>query len=98
MSRVDVVVVAAGASTRMGGLDKLREPVGGRPLLAWTLAALAAAPVVRRIVVVTAPERVAEVAGAAWLPTSVERVVAGGARRQDSVAAGVARPRPGFAR
>ena len=95
MSRVDVVVVAAGASTRMGGLDKLHVPVGGRPLLAWTLAALAAAPVVRRIVVVTAPERVAEVAGAAWLPTSVERVVAGGARRQDSVAAGVVALGPG---
>ncbi len=89
MSRVDVVVVAAGASTRMGGLDKLRAPVGGRPVLAWTLAAVAAAPVVRRVVVVTAPDRVAEVAGAAWLPASVEHVVAGGARRQDSVAAGI---------
>jgi 2-C-methyl-D-erythritol 4-phosphate cytidylyltransferase / 2-C-methyl-D-erythritol 2,4-cyclodiphosphate synthase len=90
VSGVDVVVVAAGASTRMGGLDKLRAPVGGRPLLAWTLDAIAAAPVVRRVVVVIAPDRVAEVSGAAWLPAFVERVVAGGARRQDSVAAGVA--------
>jgi 2-C-methyl-D-erythritol 4-phosphate cytidylyltransferase / 2-C-methyl-D-erythritol 2,4-cyclodiphosphate synthase len=89
VSRVDVVVVAAGASTRMDGLDKLRAPVGGRPLLAWTLEALAAARVVRRMIVVTAPERVAEVAGAAWLPAAVARVVPGGARRQDSVAAGV---------
>ncbi len=90
MSGVDVVVVAAGASTRMAGLDKLRAPIGGRPLLAWTLAALAAAPAVRRIVVVTAPDRVAEVVGAPWLPSRVTAVVAGGARRQDSVAAGVA--------
>ena len=87
---VDVVVVAAGASTRMGGLDKLRAPVGGRPLLAWSLAALAAVPVVRRIVVVTSPDQVADVAGADWLPPCVAGVVPGGARRQDSVAAGVA--------
>lgn len=86
----DVVVVAAGASRRMGGVDKLALDVGGRPLLAWTLAAMAAAPIVRRIVVVTAPERVADIAAAPWLPASVTAVVAGGPRRQDSVAAGVA--------
>ena len=90
MSGVDAVVVAAGASTRMGGVDKLAADVGGRPLLAWTLEALAAAPTVRRLVVVTAPERAADVAAAPWLPATVVAVVAGGARRQDSVAAGVA--------
>ena len=90
MSGVDAVVVAAGASTRMGGDDKLAASVGGRPLLAWTLEALAGAPPVRRIVVVTAPERAAGLAAAPWLPASVAAVVAGGARRQDSVAAGVA--------
>jgi 2-C-methyl-D-erythritol 4-phosphate cytidylyltransferase/2-C-methyl-D-erythritol 2,4-cyclodiphosphate synthase len=90
VSAVDVVVVAAGASTRMAGIDKLRAPIGDRPLLAWTLDALAAVPAVRRIVVVTAAERMGEVTGAAWLPPRVAGVVAGGARRQDSVAAGVA--------
>ena len=38
----------------MGGLDKLAVEIGGRPLLAWTLDALAAAPEVARVVVVTA--------------------------------------------
>ena len=90
MSGVDAVVVAAGASTRMGGVDKLGLLVRGRPVLAWTLAALAAAPIVRRIVVVTAAARVGEVSAAPWLPSRVVRVVAGGARRQDSVAAGIA--------
>ncbi len=90
MSGVDVVVVAAGASTRMGGIDKLRVPVGGRPLLAWTLAALADSPVVRRMIVVTAPDRVSEIAAATWLPAPVDGVVPGGIRRQESVAAGVA--------
>ena len=45
---------------------------------------------VGRIVIVTSPARVAEIAAAAWLPVQVVAVVAGGARRQDSVAAGVA--------
>jgi len=90
VSGVDAVVVAAGLSTRMGGGDKLGLLVGGRPVLAWTLAALAAAPIVRRIVVVTAAGRVGEISTAAWLPSRVVAVVEGGARRQDSVASGIA--------
>jgi 2-C-methyl-D-erythritol 4-phosphate cytidylyltransferase/2-C-methyl-D-erythritol 2,4-cyclodiphosphate synthase len=85
----DVVVVAAGSSRRMAGTDKLMAPVAGRPLLAWTLAALAAAPVVGRLVLVASPDRVEEIASASWLPAHVDAVVAGGATRQVSVAAGV---------
>jgi 2-C-methyl-D-erythritol 4-phosphate cytidylyltransferase / 2-C-methyl-D-erythritol 2,4-cyclodiphosphate synthase len=87
---VDVVVVAAGGSARMGGTDKLEAMVGGRPLLAWTLQALTAAPCVGRIAVVTAPGKVAGLAAADWLAPAVSVVVAGGGRRQESVAAGVA--------
>ena len=86
--RADVVVVAAGSSRRMGGTDKLMASVGGRPLLAWTLDALAAAPGVERLIVVTSPERVAEWRAAPWLPPGTD-VVAGGPTRQQSVAAGV---------
>jgi 2-C-methyl-D-erythritol 4-phosphate cytidylyltransferase/2-C-methyl-D-erythritol 2,4-cyclodiphosphate synthase len=75
----------------MAGRDKLAEPIGGRPLLAWTLERLAAAPEIARIVVVTAADRLAAVSTAGWLPTSVIDVIAGGLRRQESVAAGVAR-------
>jgi 2-C-methyl-D-erythritol 4-phosphate cytidylyltransferase/2-C-methyl-D-erythritol 2,4-cyclodiphosphate synthase len=84
----DVVIVAAGSSRRMGGVDKLLVPVAGRPLIAWTLRAVAAASSVRRIVVVTAAERVGEWQAAAWLPGGAT-VVAGGATRQVSVANGV---------
>ncbi len=87
----DVVVVAAGASRRMAGADKLLAPVGGRPLLAWTLAAVAASPAVERIVLVTSPGRVDEITAAGWLPGRVDAVVGGGATRQVSVAAGVRR-------
>jgi 2-C-methyl-D-erythritol 4-phosphate cytidylyltransferase/2-C-methyl-D-erythritol 2,4-cyclodiphosphate synthase len=89
--RADVVVVAAGSSRRMAGMDKLMAPIAGRPLLAWTIDALAAAPCVDRLVVVTAPERVEALATAPWLPGRVTAVVAGGATRQQSVAAGVRR-------
>jgi 2-C-methyl-D-erythritol 4-phosphate cytidylyltransferase/2-C-methyl-D-erythritol 2,4-cyclodiphosphate synthase len=88
-TRADAIVVAAGRSTRMGGLDKLAERIGGRPLLAWAIDAVAAAPEVDRVVVVTAPERVDELTRAGWLPPSVTAVVAGGPRRQESVRAGV---------
>ena len=86
----DAVVVAAGASRRMGGIDKLTVPLAGRPLLAWTLEALAASPVVRQLIVVAAAERVAELQDRPWLRALGARVVAGGVRRQDSVQAGVA--------
>jgi len=86
---VDAVIVAAGESRRMDGRDKLSAPIGGRPLLAWTIDALAASPQVDRIVVVTAPDRVSDVAAAEWLHSAVVAVVAGGRRRQESVFAGV---------
>lgn len=73
----------------MGGIDKLATPIGGRPLLAWTLDALAAATSTERIVLVVAPARVDEVRSAAWLPDDTN-VVAGRGRRQESVAAGIA--------
>lgn len=88
---MDAVVVAAGASSRMAGSDKLAAIIGGQPLLAWTLQRLSTAPGIARIVVVTAPERLAALTGAGWLPEAVVDVVAGGPRRQESVAAGVAR-------
>jgi 2-C-methyl-D-erythritol 4-phosphate cytidylyltransferase/2-C-methyl-D-erythritol 2,4-cyclodiphosphate synthase len=74
----------------MGGADKLAAEIGDRPLLAWTLAALAAAPETERIVVVTSPDRLSDVMAASWLPGNVVTVVAGGARRQESVHAGFA--------
>jgi 2-C-methyl-D-erythritol 4-phosphate cytidylyltransferase len=79
-----IVLVAAGSSTRMG-FPKLWADVCGQPLLAHAIAvARAAAP--RELVVVVAPGRLMEAATLA----GEARVVAGGARRRDSVAAGLA--------
>ncbi len=85
----DAVVVAAGSSSRMGGVDKLTELLLGRPLLAWSVEAMSRARSVDRIVVVVRPDRVAEMETAAWR-TARTVIVAGGGRRSDSVRAGVA--------
>jgi 2-C-methyl-D-erythritol 4-phosphate cytidylyltransferase len=79
-----IVLVAAGASTRMG-FPKLWTEVCGQPLLAH---AVAAATAVRsaEVIVVTSVDRLVE--ARALAPQA--RVVAGGARRRDSVAAGLA--------
>ena len=85
----DAVVVAAGASRRMGGVDKLAVPVAGRPLLHWTLAALRASGTVDRLVLVTAADRVDAQREDPRLAGLVTAVTGGGATRQQSVAAGV---------
>lgn len=85
----DAIVVAAGSSARMDGTDKLLARIGGRPLLAHTLAALGAEPLVASIVVVTSPARRRELEDGRWLPAHLPVLFAdGGERRQDSVRAG----------
>lgn len=86
---VEGIVVAAGSSRRMGGRNKLAENLRGRSVLCWSVEALAGAGI-DRIVIVTSSDRLAEVAAEPWLPDAVVAVVAGGERRQESVAAGVA--------
>lgn len=86
-----VVVVAAGRSTRMGGTDKTFAEVHGIPLIAHTLRRIAASDAVDRIVLVVAADVVAdgeEIAGQLDIP-KIAAVCAGGARRQDSVFAGL---------
>ena len=85
---VDVIVVAAGSSNRMAGLDKILTPIHGRPLLAWTLGAFAAVPSVARIVVVGSSATLDTLRDAPWVPERVTQYVLGGGRRQDSVANG----------
>ncbi|HET7035930.1 MAG TPA: 2-C-methyl-D-erythritol 4-phosphate cytidylyltransferase [Thermomicrobiaceae bacterium] len=94
--RCGAVVPAAGSSRRMGSIDKVLEPVAGRPSLLWVLAALAASPRIAEVIVVVAQPKEAAVrallAGERWPWPLV--VCRGGATRQESVAAGVARLEP----
>ena len=89
---LSVVVVAGGSGTRMGGeTPKQFLLLHGRPILLWSLAALAGHPAVAEIVTVLPAEwleRGREMLAQWPLPLPVT-VVAGGAHRQDSVWAGL---------
>ncbi|MDQ3938274.1 MAG: 2-C-methyl-D-erythritol 2,4-cyclodiphosphate synthase, partial [Chloroflexota bacterium] len=85
----DAVIVAAGASRRMGGVDKLDAAVLGRPLLAWTVEQMSLASCVRRLILVARREQVGRLRDSAWIAESGAEVVAGGEQRSDSVLAGV---------
>lgn len=86
-----VVIVAAGSSRRMGGRDKLWTPLAGRLTLARTVDAFMASPLVSTIVLVLNSERIEDAralcAREGW--QRIGGIVAGGARRQDSVRAGL---------
>jgi 2-C-methyl-D-erythritol 4-phosphate cytidylyltransferase len=82
--RFAIVLVAAGASTRMG-FPKLWVEVCGQPLLARAIASARAAEP-SELVVVVAEDRVRQTRALA--PDA--HVVPGGIRRRDSVAAGLA--------
>lgn len=83
---VAAVLAAAGAGSRMGRRKQLLELLG-KPVAAWSLEVLAHSPEVSEIVIACEDDeraRFAEVAGRHG-GGKVARIVAGGARRQDSV-------------
>ncbi len=86
------MIVAAGSSRRMGGRDKLWLSLAGRLTLARTLDIFESSPLISTIVLVLNPERLAAARQLCkeerW--QKVEGFVPGGARRQDSVRAGLA--------
>jgi 2-C-methyl-D-erythritol 4-phosphate cytidylyltransferase len=88
-----VVVVAAGRSSRMGGVDKTFAPVLGLPLVAHTLDRFEWFAPVDEIVLVLADSSLE--AGASLVESrgyrKVSHVCAGGERRQDSVRNGLER-------
>lgn len=93
-----VVLVAAGSGSRFGGgLPKQFRLLAGLPVFAHALRAFATMPCVGQIVVVVPAEGLPADCAAALegLPKPV-RCVPGGARRQDSTAAGLAALEPPF--
>lgn len=91
------ILVAAGRGERLGGArPKAFVPVGGRALLRWAAEAFDRVPAVDKIVAVVPAEEL-DTAGAllGGLRTPCA-IVPGGARRQDSVRAGLAAAPPGF--
>ena len=87
---VVAIVLAAGGSSRMGGVDKLWARLGDGAVVEHALRALAATPGVTIVVAVAPRERHAAIASILADAGVDVRCVEGGARRQDSVAAGIA--------
>ncbi len=91
--KVGAVIVAAGSSRRMGGIDKVFAPLGEKPVLAHVLDAFESCDSIDQIVVVVSKknlERCRQLIAEKGLSKPIE-VCAGGRRRQDSVAAGLKR-------
>ncbi len=80
------IVPAAGRGTRFGAArNKVLEPLLGRPILRWTLEALAAADDIDEIIVAVSPEDADEITIICQGLSCPCRIVPGGAMRQDSV-------------
>jgi 2-C-methyl-D-erythritol 4-phosphate cytidylyltransferase / 2-C-methyl-D-erythritol 2,4-cyclodiphosphate synthase len=90
MEEAVAILVGAGRGERLGaGVPKAFVPVAGLPLLAHAARAFAGAPGVTGLVAVVPAERSAEAQGLLAGSGKLRGVVAGGARRQDSVQAGL---------
>lgn len=85
------VVVAAGSARRMEGIDKILAPLGELPVLVHTLYAFQDCVKVGEVVVVTRQDLLIEVSRLCkeFNFDKVSKVVAGGAERIHSVAAGL---------
>lgn len=81
------LIVAAGRSERMGGIDKVFLPLLNRPAIAYSWLAFDKCPDISRLVIVCRPEcidRLYEIARSLCVQKPFHLVV-GGHRRQDSV-------------
>lgn len=91
MPTLGAIVVGAGRSQRMNGVDKIFAELDGRPVLSYSLAAFSACRQVSVIAVVLNASQVERgkrlVRDRCW--PKVCAVVPGGDRRQDSVLAGL---------
>ena len=90
------IVVAAGRSVRMGGADKIFDPLPGaqdRPALAFSVEVLEASPLVDAIVLVVSDVSMGlcETLARERCWRKVVGVCPGGEQRRDSVAAGLSR-------
>ena len=91
--RLGAIVVAAGQSSRMRGVDKIFYPLDGMPIVWHSISVLLSHPSIGRTVLVTAAEnvrRAGELIASHDAGAEVS-VCEGGERRQDSVLRGLER-------
>jgi 2-C-methyl-D-erythritol 4-phosphate cytidylyltransferase len=91
--KVSAIIVAAGDSQRMGGVDKMFAPLCGRPVLARVIDTFQKCKRIDQIIVVMSSKNIEEcrrlAAAEGW--SKVTDICPGGKQRQDSVAEGLKR-------
>ncbi len=91
--RLGAIIVAAGKSERMGGVDKIFAPLAGKTLLEWPVDTCQKCQLIQQIVIVLDKDKLKmgqELAERKnW--SKVIAICAGGHRRQDSVKEGLGR-------
>lgn len=92
-SAVPVIIVAAGASTRMKGINKQFLPILGVPVIARTLMAFEHCADVSKIIVVTSKESTYDIQLVCekYMISKLCDIVQGGASRHESVMNGISR-------
>lgn len=85
------LIAAAGSASRMAGLDKLFCMLGGKPVLAYTLAVFEACAAINHIVVIARKDKLDEIKNLCgqYGISKLCAVVAGGQTRTQSVALGL---------
>ena len=83
------VIVAAGTASRMGGIDKIMEPLNGEPLVMHSVRTFQDCDAIKEIVVVTRQDLVLPIMSLCAGIDKVKAVVAGGSSRPESVSAGL---------
>jgi 2-C-methyl-D-erythritol 4-phosphate cytidylyltransferase len=91
--KVCAILAAAGSSSRMKGKDKIISPLNGKPALQWSIETLQRSPDIDSIILVNSEKNHGQVqclvSEGKW--GKIADICIGGARRQDSVAAGLAK-------
>ena len=89
LKRCGAVIVAAGSASRMGGIDKIMEPLEGEPLVMHSVRAFQNCNAIKEIVVVTRQDLILPIMSLCAGMDKVKAVVAGGSSRPESVSAGL---------
>ena len=92
-SGIPVIIAAAGASSRMEGINKQTAMLGGVPVLARTLMAFERSDVISSIILIVRPEDVfsMQLMAERYGIDKLTDIVCGGATRQESVLKGFGR-------
>ena len=89
--KTSAVIVAAGSSSRMGGVDKQLLSIGGMPVIARTVKAFEDCPAITEIILMTKKESVDKltIICEKYGFKKVKKIAVGGDTRQESVSKGL---------